>query len=59
MQCVRLEEGETAQVVVRMLQVFAADGHCPEHVPYDLHPDTYLSEDLDPIELEQSVPAEN
>ena len=59
MQCVRLEEGETAQIVARMLQVFAADGRCPEHTPYTFHPDTCLSEDLDPIELEQPVPAEN
>ena len=40
-------------------QVFAADGRCPEHAPYDFHPDTYLSEDLEPIELVLPVPTEN
>lgn len=59
MQCTRIEDGETAQVVARMLQVFAADGRCPEHAPYVFHPDTYLSEDLEPIEFEHPVPAEN
>ena len=59
MQCVRLEGNETAQVVARMLQVFAADGRCPEHVPYEFHPDAYLSEDLEPVELEQPVPTAN
>ena len=59
MQCVRLEDSETAQVVGRMLQVFAADGRCPEHAPYDFHPDTYLSEDLEPVELVHPARPEN
>ncbi len=59
MQCVRLEDSETAQVVVRMLQLFAAEGRCPEHTPYAFHRDTYLSDDLTPIDLEPPVPVEN
>ncbi len=59
MQCVRLEDSETAQVVTRMLQVFAADGRCPEHAPFEYHPDAYLSEDLEPVELVHPARPEN
>ena len=48
MSCTRLETGEAGEIMGRMLQVFAADDRCPEHSPYDSHPDCYFSQDLDP-----------
>lgn len=47
--CVRLEGNDTSAVIANILQVLSVDGRCPEHKPYEIQPDSYLSEDLLPL----------
>lgn len=49
LDCVVVDEANAlSSTIGRMLQAFASDGRCPEAAPYDVQPDSYLSEDLIP-----------